>query len=51
MIKGRGIIKFAKSQPLFDAHGGFDRFTGWAFLIGLQDEISRVRCRISQCFA
>ena len=43
MTKGRNIKNyFVKSQPLFDVH----RQYLWMFLINLQAEVSRFRCRI-----
>ena len=42
MTKGRNIKKSVKSQSLFDVH----RQYLWTFLIDLQAEVSRSRCRI-----
>ena len=45
MIKGRNIKNFVKSQLFFDVH------QYWTFLIDLQAEVSRFRCRFFSCFA
>ena len=47
MTKGRNIKNSVKSQPLFDVHGQYL----WTFLIDLQAEVSRYRCRFFHCFA
>ena len=46
MIKGREIIIFAKSQPLFDVHRQYVDVS----LIDSQARASRFRCRIFHCF-
>ena len=50
MTKGRNTVKklrIAKSQPLFDVHRQYLQ----TFLIDLQAEVSRFRCRIFHCFS
>ena len=47
MTKGRNIKNFVKSQPLFDLHRQYLQ----TFLIDIQAEDSRFRCRIFHCFA
>ena len=46
MTKGREIILFAKSQPLFDVHGQYLDVS----LTDSQARVSRFRCRIFHCF-
>ena len=46
MTKGRNIIIFVNSQPLFDVHRQFLQ----TFLIDLQAEVSRFLCRIFTVF-
>ena len=46
MTKGREIIIFAKSQPLFDVHRQYVDVS----LIDSQARASRFRCRIFYCF-
>ena len=46
MTKGREIIIFAKSQPLFDVHRQYLEVS----LTDLQARVSRFCCRIFQCF-
>ena len=43
---GRNIKNFENHQPLLDVH----RQYLWTFLIDLQAEVSRFRCRIFHCF-
>ena len=47
MTEGRNIKNFVKSQPLFDVHRQYLQ----TFVIDLQGEVSRFRCRIFHCFA
>ena len=47
--KGRNVKKFVNNQPLFDLHQQWQYLQ--TFLIDLQAEISRFRCRIFHCFA
>ena len=47
MTKGRNIKNSVKSQPLFDVHRQYLQM----FLIDLQTEVSKFRCRIFHCFA
>ena len=47
VTKGRNIINFVKSKPLFDIHRQYLQ----TFLIDLQPEVTRFRCRIFHCFA
>ena len=44
--KRKDIINFVKSQPLFDVHWQYL----WTFLIDLQADVSRFRCRVFHCF-
>ena len=46
VTKGREIVIFAKSQPPFDVHR---QYLGVS-LTDLQARVSRLRCRIFQCF-
>ena len=46
MAKGREIIIFAKSQPIFDV----DRQYSDVSLLDSQARVSRFRCRIFHCF-
>ena len=47
MTKVKNIKNFVKSQPLFDVH----LLSLQKFLIDLQAEVSRFRCRIFHYFA
>ena len=47
VTNGKNIIKFVKSQPLFDVHRQYLQ----TFLIDLQAEVLRFCCRIFHCFA
>ena len=47
MTKGSNTKNFVKSQPLYDVHRQYLK----TFLIDLQTEVSRFRCRIFQYFA
>ena len=46
MTKGRDIIIFAKSQPIFDVHRQYRDFS----LLNSQARVWRFRCRIFHCF-
>ena len=46
MTKGREIIIFAKSQPIFDVHRQYRDVS----LLDSQARVSRFRCRIFHCF-
>ena len=47
MTKGTNIKNSVKSQSLFDVHRQYLQ----TFLVDLQAEVSRFRCRIFHCFA
>ena len=46
VTKGRNIKNFAKSELLFDVHRQYLK----TFLIDLQADVTRFRCRIFHCF-